>query len=78
MIVSSFHALVGRHRQMEMGFLLGSWFDGLTTSGRDTVRPEALEGRTGYLRSSEGKRFEPPEIASSLTLLTITSHTPSN
>jgi len=26
--------------------------EGLTTSGRDPVRPEALEGRTGYLQSS--------------------------
>ncbi len=34
---------------------LGSWFDKLTTSGRDPVRPEALEGRTGYFQSSRAE-----------------------
>ena len=32
---------------------LGSWFDRLTTSGWDPVRPEAVEGRTGYFQGSE-------------------------
>ncbi len=62
---------------------LGSWFDGLATSGRDPVRPEALEGRTVYLQSSpsaalrinSAKQSEPPEIALSLTLLAMTFQT---
>ena len=35
---------------------IGSWFDRLTTSGWDPVRPEALEGRTGYFLGSEAKQ----------------------
>ena len=34
------------------GVPLGSWFDRLTTSGWDPVRPELVEGRTGYFQSS--------------------------
>ena len=49
--ILSFHAPVERHRRMKMRSI-GSWFDRLTTSGRDPVRPEALEGRTGYSQSS--------------------------
>ncbi|MCH9008193.1 hypothetical protein IIA29_09340 [candidate division KSB1 bacterium] len=50
LVIPSCHVLAERHLQMKMDSL-GSWFDGLTTSGRDPVRPEALEGRTGYLKS---------------------------
>ncbi len=51
---SSYHAPAERHLQMKMD-PLGSWFESLTTSGWDPVRPEALEGRTGYLQSSNAE-----------------------
>jgi len=73
-VIASNHAPVERHLQMKIASL-GSWFDRLTTSGWDAVRPEALEGRTGYLQSSEAKQSSQLEIASSLTLLAMTFHT---
>ena len=70
-VIASYHAPAERRLKMKMDYL-GSWFDRLTTSGWDPVRPEVLEGRTGYFQSSEAKQSEPPETALPLTLLAMT------
>ena len=70
-VIASFQAPAERELQIKR-VSLGSWFESLTTSGQEPVRPEALEGRTGYLQSSPSatlrtnyaKQSEAPEIAS--------------
>ncbi len=39
----------------ENGFLPGMWFDKLTANGGCPVRPEPVEGRTGYFQSRWGR-----------------------